>query len=101
MSLDRFVAYPNDGVGRLLDWYDSGDTTLRWPGMGMVSRLTAASAGYLSEAIEGIGTIVVGRRVYDYTGGGRRPSAGGAAVPGDAPAARVLADTRRALHRRP
>ena len=37
--------------------------------MGMVSHVTAASAGYLRDAIEGTGAIVVGRRVYDYTSG--------------------------------
>jgi dihydrofolate reductase len=69
MSVDGFIARPDDSVGPLFDWYDSGDTALRWPGMGMVSHVTPASAGYLRDTIEGTGAIVVGRRVYDYTNG--------------------------------
>jgi dihydrofolate reductase len=69
MSLDGFIAYPDESVGHLFDWYESGETALRWPGMGMVSHVTPASAGHLRDTIEGTGAIVVGRRVYDYTNG--------------------------------
>jgi dihydrofolate reductase len=69
MSVDGFIALPDDSVGHLFDWYDSGDTAVRWPGMGMVSHVTPASAGYLRDTIEETGAIVVGRRVYDYTSG--------------------------------
>ena len=69
MSVDGFIALPDDSVGHLFDWYESGEVALAWPGMGMVSHVTAASAGYLRDAIEGTGAIVVGRRVYDYTNG--------------------------------
>ena len=69
MSVDGFIARPDDSVGHLFDWYDSGDTAVRWPGMGMVSHVTPASAGYLRDFIEETGAIVVGRRVYDYTSG--------------------------------
>jgi dihydrofolate reductase len=67
MSVDGFIALPDDGVGHLFDWYDSGEVALPWPGMGMVSHVTPASAGYLRDTIEGTGAIVVGRRVYDFT----------------------------------
>jgi dihydrofolate reductase len=69
MSVDGFIALPDDSVGHLFDWYDSGDSAVRWPGMGMVSHVTPASAGYLRDTIEGTGAIVVGRRGYDYTHG--------------------------------
>ncbi len=69
MSLDGFVADPTDAVGPLFDWYGNGDVEVRWPGMGMVSRTTAASAEYLHEIIEGAGALVVGRRLFDYTKG--------------------------------
>jgi dihydrofolate reductase len=69
MSLDGFIALPDDSVGHLFDWYESGDSVVRWPGMGLVSHVTPASAGYLQDTIEGTGAIVVGRRVYDYTSG--------------------------------
>jgi dihydrofolate reductase len=69
MSVDGFIALPDDSVGHLFDWYESGEVAVPWPGMGMVSHVTPASAGYLRDTIEGAGAIVVGRRVYDYTGG--------------------------------
>src|ERR1700733_1766727 len=69
MSVDGFIALPDDSVGHLFDWYDSGEVALPGPGMCMVSHVTPASAGYLRDTIEGSGAIVVGRRVYDYTSG--------------------------------
>jgi dihydrofolate reductase len=69
MSVDGFIALPDDSVGPLFDWYESGEVALPWPGMGMVSHVTPASAGYLRDTIKGTGAIVVGRRVYDYTSG--------------------------------
>jgi dihydrofolate reductase len=69
MSVDGFIAKPDDSVGHLFDWYESGGTVVRWPGMGMVSHVTPASADYLRETIDAAGAIVVGRRVYDYTSG--------------------------------
>ena len=92
MSVDGFIALPDDSVGHLFDWDDSGEVALAWPGMGLVSHVNPASAGYLRDTIEGTGAIVVGRRVYDYTNGwgGDTPSA--CRSSGHAPATRVLAD---------
>ena len=69
MSVDGFIALPDDSVGPLFDWYESGEVAVRWPGMGMVSHVTPASAGYLNAVTGEAGAIVVGRRVYDYTNG--------------------------------
>jgi dihydrofolate reductase len=69
MSVDGFIALPDDSVGHLFDWYESGGTEVRWPGMNMVSHVTPASAQVLRETIAGAGALVVGRRVYDYTNG--------------------------------
>ena len=102
MSVDGFIALPDDSVGHLFDWYDSGEVALPWPGMGMVSHVTPASAGYLRDTIEETGAIVRGAaRLRLHQRLGRRSPARRAALPGHAPAAAVLADPRRALHRRP
>jgi dihydrofolate reductase len=69
MSLDGFVAHLDDSVGHLFDWYENGEIEVRWPGMGMVSHVSAPSAKYLRHVIDEAGAIVVGRRVYDYTSG--------------------------------
>lgn len=69
MSLDGFVAWEDDSVGHIFDWYDTGPVEVHWPGNDMVSRVSPASADHLHRLIEGTGALVVGRRVYDYTGG--------------------------------
>ncbi|MHB8247180.1 MAG: dihydrofolate reductase family protein [Acidimicrobiales bacterium] len=69
MSVDGFIADEDDSVGHLLDWYESGDVEVQWPGMGMVSHVTPQSATLLEDTIGRAGALVVGRRVYDYTNG--------------------------------
>lgn len=68
-SLDGFIADPSDDVGPLFDWYGNGEIEIQWPGNEMVSRVSPASAAYLTELIEGSGALVVGRRIFDYTNG--------------------------------
>ncbi len=69
MSLDGFIAHPDDGVGHLFDWYDNGEVDIQWPGNDMVSHVTPTSAAYLRDAIARAGALVVGRRLFDYTQG--------------------------------
>lgn len=69
MSLDGFIAHPDDSVRHLFDWYGNGEVEIHWPGNDMVSHVTPASATYLRDAIAKVGALVVGRRVFDYTQG--------------------------------
>jgi dihydrofolate reductase len=78
MSLDGFIADPNDGVERLFEWYASGETEYRFPGdpdNHLAVRVSATSAELLREQTEAIGALVVGRRLFDLTNGwsGRHP----------------------------
>jgi dihydrofolate reductase len=75
MSLDGFVAAPDDDVPHIFDWYGTGDVRFDWPGNDMVSDVTSASAAYLRELVDQTGALVVGRRVFDLTDGwaGRHP----------------------------
>jgi dihydrofolate reductase len=83
MSLDGFIAGPNDGpehpLGeggmRLFDWYSSGDTEYVVPSGEMTFEVSEQSAGMLREAFGAIGAIVTGRRTFDITNGwgGRHP----------------------------
>jgi dihydrofolate reductase len=76
MSLDGFVAGPNDGPGnplgdggeRLFRWYFSGDTEVRVPGA-PVFQVAAKSAELLQEAIQASGAMVAGRRMFEIAGG--------------------------------
>src|SRR5215210_2906460 len=77
MSLDGFIAGPNDGpehpLGeggmRLFDWYSSGDTEYQMSGTEMVFRVSPQSAQLLREAHTKMGAFVTGRRTFDITKG--------------------------------
>lgn len=86
MSLDGFVAGPNDGpehpLGeggeRLFQWYSSGDTALALPGTDMVFKVARASADFLREQWNAQGAMVTGRRMFDIANawGGKPPGGG-------------------------
>ena len=73
VSLDGFVAGPNDGPERplgeggerLFEWYSSGDTALPLPGTDMVFQVSRASAELLREEWGTLGAMVAGRRMFD------------------------------------
>ena len=50
MSLDGFIADPNDQVGPLFDWYSNGDVQVSGSDPNMVFHTSAASAEYLRKA---------------------------------------------------
>jgi len=73
-SVDGFIADDNDDVGPLHDWYFNGDTPITQGGGFKVSRV---SAEYVRPMWESIGTIVLGRNLFDLTNGWEgRPPAG-------------------------
>ncbi|GAA3201056.1 dihydrofolate reductase family protein [Nonomuraea roseoviolacea] len=84
VSVDGFIADENDAVGPLHDWYFNGDTPITEGGdqeydhSGTGSRLmvSRASAPYVRSVWESIGTIVMGRRLFDLVNGweGRPPT---------------------------
>ncbi len=85
MSLDGFIAGPNDGPDRplgeggerLFEWYSSGDTEYRLPGTEMVFKVSPQSAELLREVDRTVGAFVTGRRTFDITNGwGGRPPLG-------------------------
>jgi dihydrofolate reductase len=84
MSLDGFIAGPNDGVGqplgeggmRLFDWYFDGDSPVRQyqkaAGRGVSVppfSLSRSSAEVFEKLIRDGGAAVTGRRTYDIAGG--------------------------------
>jgi dihydrofolate reductase len=66
VSVDGFIADENDQVGPLFDYYGSGDVELTDGGEIKVSQ---ASAGYLRPIWAGIGSMVIGRHLFDLTNG--------------------------------
>jgi dihydrofolate reductase len=77
MSLDGFIAGPNDGPERplgeggerLFAWYSGGDTEYRLPGTEMVFEVLLRSADLLREAHSKMGAFVTGRRTFDTANG--------------------------------
>ncbi|MEO7909778.1 MAG: dihydrofolate reductase family protein [Roseiflexaceae bacterium] len=67
MSLDGFIAGPNDDVRRLFKWYSSGDTAFPVPGTDMVFKVSKASAEVIGENWASIGAVVTGRRDFDVS----------------------------------
>jgi dihydrofolate reductase len=68
MSLDGYVADPDDGIDRLFGWFGNGDVATPTASPEMTFLTSEASAGVLRGALAEIGALVVGRRLYDLAG---------------------------------
>src|SRR4051795_1320512 len=69
MSLDGFVAQPDDNPAELFDWYWIGDVVVPSAQESMSFSVDAASAPMLQELTSGCGALIVGRRLFDQTDG--------------------------------
>jgi dihydrofolate reductase len=69
MSLDGFVAQPDDNPAELFDWYWIGDVLVPSAQENMTFSVDAASAVMLRELMSGCGALVAGRRLFDQTDG--------------------------------
>src|SRR4051794_5273796 len=69
MSLDGFVADPEDNPGELFDWYGNGPVTIPTAGGGFSFQVSPASAGHLREGYARLGALVCGRRLFDHANG--------------------------------
>ncbi len=77
MSLDGFVAGPNDGPGnglgdggeKLFDWYFSGDTEIKISEGTPALKVSKQSAGIIRDAFQSYGAGIWGRKTFDITGG--------------------------------
>jgi dihydrofolate reductase len=66
VSVDGFLADPNDDVGPLFEWYFNGDAAIVAGGPFAVSR---RSADYVRPMWQSIRAMVIGRRLFDLTNG--------------------------------
>lgn len=82
VSVDGFIADENDAVGPLHEWLFSGDTPITGgggpgdgeqgfdhSGVGNSFKVSRASAEYVRSMWESIGTIVMGRTLFDLMNG--------------------------------
>jgi dihydrofolate reductase len=77
MSLDGFIAGPNDDVQRLFAWMFKGDTDLEQSSgdEDLSLKVSSESAQEIEPATKTTGALVSGRRLFDVAGawGGKHP----------------------------
>jgi dihydrofolate reductase len=70
MSLDGYIAGPADsGFEHLFKWYGNGDVAVPTADPAMTMQMTQASAERFRAVRDMTGAIVVGRKLFDFTGG--------------------------------
>jgi dihydrofolate reductase len=69
MSLDGYIADPNDQPGELFDWYEAGEVSLRSANETVTFNVDEASAAVLGDLTEKAGALVAGRRLFDIANG--------------------------------
>jgi dihydrofolate reductase len=75
MSLDGFVADPDDGVGQVFKWYSAGGTDAEVTAGDATFEMSREGAEFIGEASRGAGVLVTARRTFDlaHAWGGRHP----------------------------
>ncbi|GAA2061654.1 dihydrofolate reductase family protein [Streptomyces albiaxialis] len=69
MSLDGYVADPEDGIGELFEWYETGEVSVPNPNETVSFQVDRASEQVLRELTENCGALVAGRRLFDIAEG--------------------------------
>lgn len=68
MSLDGFIANPEDGIDELFEWYDDGEVEVESANPDIRLSVDSASAEVLRGLID-VGALISGRRLFDLTDG--------------------------------
>ena len=77
VSVDGYIALPDDTVGPMFDWYFNGDVELVAAASGWTFRVSQASAAYVQPFWDAIKVTVIGRHLFDTTNGwDGKPAAG-------------------------
>ena len=80
MSLDGYIAGPDDNPGELFDWYEAGEVSVASANEDIAFEVDEASAEALRELTGESGALVAGRRLFDIAGGWNDTHPSGAAV---------------------
>jgi hypothetical protein len=75
MSLDDFVADPDDGVDQVFKWYSAGGTDAEVMAGDGTFEMSREGAEFIEEAGRGAGVLVTARRTFDlaHAWGGKHP----------------------------
>ena len=81
MSLDGYIAYHDDTIGPLFDWYDAGDVEVATDRPDMTWHVDDGSAQVLRELMSDLKALFIGRRFFEMMDGwgGQHPF--GAGIP--------------------
>ena len=69
MSLDGYIAKDDNTIGLLFDWLQNGPVEIRTVNDDITLHLSPASAEYWKQWLDGLGALVCGRTLFDFTGG--------------------------------
>lgn len=70
MSLDGYISGPmGTGFEHLFAWYGNGDTPVPTAQPDRTFQLSARSAAHFRDVLDGTGSLVVGRNLFDWTDG--------------------------------
>jgi dihydrofolate reductase len=69
MSLDGYIADPDDRPGELFDWYAAGDVSVPSANETVTFDVDTASAEMLGDLTANGGALVAGRRLFDIANG--------------------------------
>jgi dihydrofolate reductase len=75
MSLDGYVAKPDDDPGPIFDWYASGDVEVTTANPDLTFRVPKASSEHIRESWPRVGCLISGGRLFRITDGwgGKHP----------------------------
>ena len=80
MSLDGFIADPDDQPGELFDWYQAGEVSVPSANENVLFDVDEASAEVLGDLTDDVGALVSGRRLFDIANGWNDSHPAGARV---------------------
>jgi dihydrofolate reductase len=69
MSLDGYIAKPDNTIGQLFDWLQSGEVALPTPAEDFEVHLTPDNADHWRAWAASIGALICGRTLFDVTDG--------------------------------
>ena len=69
MSLDGYIAKEDNTIGRLFHWLQNGTVEFPTANEDITLHLSPTSAQYLKQWLDGLGALVCGRTLFDFTGG--------------------------------
>lgn len=69
MSMDGYIAKQDNTIGRLFDWLQNGEVEFPSVDDRLTSHLSPPSAEYWQGWVDGLGALVCGRTLFDFTGG--------------------------------